>query len=610
PTPPSVYWLPYNYANASSTQPGVNLANGSVLILATTTENNSPIRLDSFLPAPSTLSSRWIAAAPGYTLSFSDTSYAYLADLTQIRQLATSDDLTLETWVRPQTTIRDRARILHYQSNTQSYTLALQRQAGSPDTAPTYSVIAGVNQLVMQSREIIPANRWTHLAVAYDQSYAVELGNGGYLDCGNNPTLDIRADLTIEVFLQLPDLRGNYSLLSKGIIDDGTSEQVPYALFVQAPGRLVFLFEDAEGTNLPDDGTRFAATRSLTPGQFHKIAVTRRRRTEVTAQGQAYVQYDINLYIDRQPAGNYTIGSENNSAPDVGGNSQALQIGAGFLINNDTANPIQPLSGTISEMRLWNTVRATVGDTIRGDEEGLVSWWQFEENVGRVATDSKSNNHARFNGTVTWVNNPDPNGSRLVVYRDGIALNLQPIAPLSPIPVPQFTLGGLRQANNSIAESFYGELEEVRIWSRRRTEEQLQDNRFGRLLDERSDLIAYYTFDAETGETLSDNGLRGNNLTLVNPIYTLSTAPIGDDTPQVRNTLLGTITPFSDVIHSPADVQEYGDLQYDAENNLTGSFKRCYTFIKNGQWQIISGFKVGDLVAEWVGQTQFDPQLI
>jgi prefoldin subunit 5 len=614
PTPPSVYWLPYNYANASSTQSGVNLANGSVLILATTTENNSPIRLDSFLPAPSTLSSQWVAAAPGYTLSFSDTSYAYLADVAQLRQMAATDDLTLEAWVRPQTTIRDRARILHYQNTTQSYTLALQRQPGSPDTAPAYSVIAGVNQLVMQSRDTIPANRWTHLAVAHDQAYAVELDNGGYLDCGNNPTLDIRADLTIEVFLQIPDLRGNYSLLSKGVIDDGTSEQVPYALFIQAPGRVVFLFEDTEGTNLPDDGTRFASTRSLTPGQFHKIAVTRRRRTEVPregpSQGQAYVQYDINFYIDGEAVGSYTIGSVGRSAPDVGGNSQALKIGEGFLLNNDTANPIQPLRGVISEVRLWNTVRTTVGESIRGDESGLVSWWQFEENTGRVATDSKSNNHARFNGNVTWINTPDPDGSRLVVYRDGIALNLQPIAPLSPVPIAQFTLGGLRQANNSIAEFFYGELEEVRIWARFRTEEQLQDNRFGRLLDERADLIAYYTFDAETNNTLSDRGLRGNQLAVVSPNYTLSTAPIGEDTPQVRNALLGTITPFSDGVHSSADVQEYGDLQYDAENNLTGSFKRCYTYIKNGQWQIISGFKVGDLVAEWVGQSQFDPQLI
>ena len=41
-----------------------------------------------------------------------------------------------------------------------------------------------------------------------------------------------------------------------------------------------------------------------------------------------------------------------------------------------------------------------------------------------------------------------------------------------------------------------------------------------------------------------------------------------------------------------------------------GVFKRCYAVVSDGQWQLVTGFKVGDMVTEWVGQAQFDPQLM
>ncbi len=42
-----------------------------------------------------------------------------------------------------------------------------------------------------------------------------------------------------------------------------------------------------------------------------------------------------------------------------------------------------------------------------------------------------------------------------------------------------------------------------------------------------------------------------------------------------------------------------------------GVFKRCYGYIDDaGGWNLITGFKVGDMRNEWVGQVQFAPQLI
>jgi hypothetical protein len=37
--------------------------------------------------------------------------------------------------------------------------------------------------------------------------------------------------------------------------------------------------------------------------------------------------------------------------------------------------------------------------------------------------------------------------------------------------------------------------------------------------------------------------------------------------------------------------------------------KRCYSYIKNGQWYLVTGYKVGNLITEWIGQVQFNPEL-
>ena len=43
----------------------------------------------------------------------------------------------------------------------------------------------------------------------------------------------------------------------------------------------------------------------------------------------------------------------------------------------------------------------------------------------------------------------------------------------------------------------------------------------------------------------------------------------------------------------------------------TGVLKRSYSFVDGaGSWNLVTGFKVGDLATGWVGQVQFDPQLI
>ncbi len=490
---------------------------------------------------------------------------------------------------------------------------------GNPQPAasplPGYALVATIGNRAVQSSEIFTGVNWTHLAATFNQSYALQFdGSADFLDAGNNRTLDLTGDLTIEVFLDVASLTEPHGILSKGqLIDGRVDQQVPYMLYLDVTRNAHLVFQDTDQV-IHD----FRSTRTVGSG-FSRIAVTRERMTETqettSTPGNPTVQvntfYIITFYIDGNQAGSFEY-----NGPTIGGNNEALEIGRTFLPNSAQETGFQ---GILSEVRLWNRAldAASVGSTLRGAEDGLISWWRFEENEGNVTFDSRSTNHAILNGDVTWVINPDPTAARLRIYRDGAGLDAITRSPGDFGPVqPQFALGAL--ANSSPTNFFQGAMEEVRIWNVARTPEQIQDSLFQRVLGNRENLITYYTFDpvpaSDEGDSpqqvLLDNSFRGNHLLIENAAFIFSTAPIGDDTPQVRNALAGIRTSFNDTLQSQPSIQEYADLQTDEEGNLSGVFKRCYTLINNGAWQLITGFSVGNLVTEWIGQIQFDPHLI
>ncbi|MBE9112795.1 laminin G domain-containing protein [Nodosilinea sp. LEGE 07298] len=494
---------------------------------------------------------------------------------------------------------------------------APQRTVGNPQASPsTFSsnFYATVGTQTVRAKTLLPSATWNHLAAIYNQSYALTFnGSTDVVDCGSDITLNINRDLALEVFLQVNTLGERRGILSKGKFNDGTAQDVPYALYVNRDGKLVFAFEDGDRKY-----QEFQSNASLTRGQFHRIAIVRKHVVEQPPASttnpetidpnniQPTQSAIITFYIDRQPVGTATY-----DGGSVGSGNQSLEIGRAYLSNGTIA----PFVGTISEVRIWNTAISNdlIGRDLKGQERGLVSWWRMEENEGTTTFDAKSNNHGKLKG-VTWVKNPDPQGSSLTLYHNGVIVPAQPMltGPRSG-DTDQFTLGAALVAGKP-QERFRGDLEEVRIWKVPRTSEQLQDNLFRRLLDDQESLIACYTFDAEALDQLLDHSFNGHHLPLGQaphrPTFVVSTAPVSDDVPQVRNALAGIDTTFNDVIHSQPNVQEYGDMQYDGDGNLIGILKRCHTFIKEGQWHLLTGYKVGNLVAEWVGQVQFDPQLI
>jgi hypothetical protein len=484
--------------------------------------------------------------------------------------------------------------------------------------ASAYSIVAGAGNQFIKEKTTVSSQDWYHLAATFNQSYGLEFdGKNSYLDCGNDAALDIAQDLTLEVFCQVADFNQPRGLLAKGHLGHGRDRTVPYALYVNTGGKLVFAFEDHQGNS-----RSYTSTSSLTAGQFHKIAVTRKRGTDKeekkstkTIHGESVEiiesvevnQWDeISFYVDKNDAGSYKY-----AEADTGNNNEALEIGRAVA-----GNSTMPFKGVLSEVRVWNKPlnKSELGKSLKGGETGLISWWRMEENEGNVTYDAKGQSHGRRTGGITWVKNPDPNGSTFRLYRNGSPVEVEPTDPVA-WGDRQFTLGAYRdQGVKNVKNGFDGILEEVRIWKVARSQEQVQDNLFTRLKGEKEDLIANYTFDSDEDERVLDYSLFGNHLALGKdrnrPTSVLSTAPVGYDTAQVRSALAGIETQFNGFLHSRPAIQEYGDTQTDAAGNMTGVLKRCYGYIENGQWHLITGFKVGNLVTEWIGQVQFAPQIV
>ncbi|BAY64862.1 hypothetical protein NIES22_49620 [Calothrix brevissima NIES-22] len=467
---------------------------------------------------------------------------------------------------------------------------------------------ASVGDLCQKSQAAAPMAQWHHLSAVYNQSYALQFQGNSFLECEHNPTLDLDRDLTIEIFLQVNTLSQRQGLLTKGKLGDGSDRNVPYSLYIDTDGKIAFAFEDKQGKSYI-----YKSTDVLRTGQFYKIAVSRQYQTEVKNLGSADLPNvivnqwaDIRFYVNRKAAG-YSI----YQGADIDRNSQKLEIGKTYQSSQPSY-----LQGVISEIRLWNSVVdiANLGIKINAQEKGLVAWWRLEENEGNIASDSKGESHAVIIAA-QWIKNPDPQGSSLTLYQNGIPVPMETFTPQSSWGEKQFTLGGIAQnVGSSCLEPFAGTMEEVRIWKVARTQEQIQDNLFSRIKGEKQDLIANYTFDLESQTDLFDQSLIGNHLTQglndAKPMSVLSTAPISEDTAIIRSALAGVKTQFHDTIHSSPGVQEYSDLQYDIKGNLIGIQKRCYSYIKNGQWHLLTGYKVGNLITEWIGQVQAAPQII
>lgn len=465
-----------------------------------------------------------------------------------------------------------------------------------------YQVVARVGAHTLRSAERFPCNEWAHLAAAFTQAWAIrQAGNPG-LEVAPHNALDMTADLTIEVFVQVDKLGAPMDLVTKGRAVDGGSGGVPYQLGLTADGRVQFAFAEAEG-----NAVRYTSNTALQAGAFHRVTVVRQTlQAEAPTAGQAatspFPAQEIRFYLDGRADGSHRY------------------TGAGAQSNRNGVELGHRLRGVLGEVRLWSVARKPeqLGLAVTARDRGLVARWSFDENAGNIAGDTAGSHPAKLRGGSRWVRDPDPKSSALRLYRNGEALSTNSGRfPQDSLPFgdKQLTLGAWMYSGRTM-HPLAGTLEEVRIWRTMRTREQILDTMFTRVRGGKQDLLGYWPFDRDStapdATVVRDESLRGNNLVLPvkRPRIQLSTAPISTDTAEVRSALAAIRTPFHGSIAAAPAAAEYSDLQYGPKGEANGVLKRCYAYVRDGRWHLVTGYKVGDLLTEWVGQVQFDPQLI
>jgi Concanavalin A-like lectin/glucanases superfamily/FG-GAP-like repeat len=204
-----------------------------------------------------------------------------------------------------------------------------------------------------------------------------------YLNFGNDNSLNIASEITLEMWVKVDSSGSNMNLLKKGNI------------------RLLHwdaVYEGSSGKgfqlNLPGPETgwwEFGYT--LNYDEWNHVAWTFGSSGEL----KAYINGE-NVRTDTFP-GNITLNTDD------------------LIFSTSTAD--DPYNGRVDEIRLWNTVRSeadikeNMHIPLKGFENGLVSYWQLNDGFGDNAVDIISNNNATLenlsNGA--WIISEIPFGS-------------------------------------------------------------------------------------------------------------------------------------------------------------------------------------------------------
>ena len=483
----------------------------------------------------------------------------------------------------------------------------------------------GDNAALLSHEPIL--REWAHLAMSHQTGHALSLSGRDYADCGNDATLNLGDTFAIEAWVQ-PEAAagpGLQTVLAKG--DD-------YALSITATGQPQFAVKvtiDDEkqslvvaGPNpLPTEATYVAATYQLVT-----IAV---KEPDPNDPGNSSKDRDkpkyevhIDLYVNGERV---AWGIQDSSTPDKYKQYDKVptRVSSNARLNlgrSPDARGSRYLRGFLADVRLWNRLLsasevATVKASHRApaNRDGLISSWQFAEATGRTAVDPVGQNNARLNRANLRVNYPSTAVNTF--YVNGREAEPQFVAKVARLGGyggrPQFLLA--KKRFDLPNDGFYGQLDEVRIWARQLTGDQIADSMHTPLAGNEPGLRGYWNFDSGSGGLVPDRTGRGNDGMLTNrqpppPQWTVSTAPLGNEAPAVWNMLGGLRTGSQLDISCTPSVVEYVDVERDAYGQVFSVMKRAYVAVIDGAIAFVTGFKIGDLDTVYLGQAQSKPTLV
>lgn len=330
--------------------------------------------------------------------------------------------------------------------------------------------------------------------------------------------------------------------------------------------------------------------------------------------------YAQTLYVDGERVGQQTLPKE----AMLEQTRQPLTIGRGAV-------GYASFQGTIDEVRLWKTGRAAGQiDYYRENPikiltaKGLVSYWPCDETPGaRSVEDAKSENHGRIihpdRRKMPDMLVPSDRNARWTIYVNGHPIPEEEYEAVDESTIRQAKAGSIA----SIGLNLAGSIDEVRVWNTVKTGEQIADSMYRRLGDSEDELLGYWRFDASGAAVIRDQTGNGADAVLSGVAHEWPEgAPVSNEGPEVNNSYGVPKTeqmyyvpkpqPGEMYIEGTPAVAEYGDMQWDSDGNLLGVMKRCYAFAEKPArfMRMVTGFAVGNLDLQFIGQVQTAPTLI
>jgi concanavalin A-like lectin/glucanase superfamily protein/VCBS repeat protein/type IX secretion system substrate protein len=210
-------------------------------------------------------------------------------------------------------------------------------------------------------------------------------GIDNFVECGDSGSIAISNSLTIEAWIKVSS-----SFPASGRVGNiiGNVGQTPNFNFEgHQNGRLRFYWNNGE-INV------YATNFDMRDDAWHHVAVT---RDSITNQ--------IIFYTDGQVNGIFSAGSNADYHWPLG-------------IGNDLRTPGIPFHGLIEEVRLWNVarteqeIRENIHLTLTGSENGLISYWQFNEASSDTTYDPVGGNNGTLHNfdMADWITSTTPVG--------------------------------------------------------------------------------------------------------------------------------------------------------------------------------------------------------
>jgi len=487
-----------------------------------------------------------------------------------------------------------------------------------------YTPYAGSRRkAVRASAAVVPRARWSHLAAVYDTANALQFTGAAYGDCGNDPVFDFDQAFGVDLWIT-PARAGQgraEAIVSKW--GDQAAGQ-SWELGLDAGGHVYVKMRFVQGKDVME-WTATGGT-ALGAGTPHHVAASLEIDSVTPEQNEldpkTYQRIHLAVYVDGREDvlkhqeildGRYEITRSTTPVQLARTRPDATGPTAAYLQAT--------YAGAMSDVRLWSrtltaadaAVLATPGAATSDD--GLVAAWTFAEMEGTIAFDQVGTNNARLTSNDLW-RLYDANAT-LRLYVDGAPV---PTIDIVPADVDgygdhQLRLAGMK-ASDVFRDTWTGTIDEIRIWDRDLTTEQITDSMNRPLAGNEDGLAGYWRFDTGSGRTVADQTGHGNDAVMepsptgADPTWVPSTAPVNNEGPAVVNALDGLMTPSVATITSPPAAVDYPDVQLDSAGQPFAVIKRLYMYVDTGAATLQTGFKLGDLNMVYVGQIQTNPKLI